>query len=156
MARKPLELDEHPAFQERFWTLERWFWAGFALVVLAGLLGLLGGGGLFSRSTARAGASALDYPMVARWQSDVTLELDLAPEVTTITLPPSLTDVFDIERILPRPDEENPGPDGIALVFRTSSGGHVTLAVRATKPGPASWEIRLGTAELKIFTLVMP
>ncbi|MFD1944279.1 hypothetical protein [Paradevosia shaoguanensis] len=156
MARKPLELDEHPAFQERFWTLERWFWAGFALVVLAGLLGLLGGGGLFSRSTARAGTSALDYPTVARWQSDVTLELDLAPGVTTITLLPSLTDVFDIEHILPQPDEENLGPDGIVLVFGTASGGHVTMAVRANRPGPARWGIRLGPDELSISTLVMP
>ncbi|KFL25518.1 hypothetical protein JP74_18655 [Devosia sp. 17-2-E-8] len=156
MARKQLELAEHPTFQERFWTVERWFWAGFAVVVLAGLLGLLGGGGLFSRSTASVGASAIDYPTVTRWQSDDTLELDLAPGVTAITLLPSLTDVFDIEHILPRPDEENLGPDGIVLVFRTSSGGHVTLAVRAIKPGPASWEIRLGPAKLKISTLVMP
>jgi len=157
LARKSLELDEDPAFQERFWTIERWCWLGFAALVLAGLLGLFGGGGVFSRASLAMSGASLDYPAVTRWQSDDTLEVDLSGDARTVTLPRSLTEAFDIERILPRPSLETPSPLGTILTFGEHSGGHVSMAIRATKPGLVTWSIKLGTEDIpEITTMVMP
>lgn len=134
-----LQLEERRGFQERFWRVQRWAWAGFGLVVLAALAGLTGSGGPLSRATLELGAGSIDYPSVARWQAADSLTLQLAPGRAgrTLLLSSGFAESFEIETVHPAPLLWESGADGHRMRFAVDAGAPVTihLHVRPLKPG---------------------
>lgn len=80
---------DHAAFQRKFWVVQRASWIGFALVLLACLLGLLGRGGPFSRQELFLPDGSVSFPVISRWN---------APEDMVVTFAPSSADrIFTID-----------------------------------------------------------
>ncbi|MBL0968407.1 MAG: hypothetical protein IBJ02_04785 [Brevundimonas sp.] len=73
-----LELGEDTGFQRRFWRIQRIAWAGFALVIVAALLGLTGAGGPLSRSVVRTPDGLIDSPRISRWSAAEELRFELS------------------------------------------------------------------------------
>src|SRR5690606_5642020 len=78
-AHSSLEVNDDPSFQRRFWIAERISWLVFLAVVGAAMLGLTGMGGPLSRAQAEAAAANVDYPRIARWQTNEQIRIHLAP-----------------------------------------------------------------------------
>src|SRR5690606_25597894 len=63
-----LQIDERRHFQEIFWTVERFAWIIFALILLLALLGLTGSGGYFAKTTQTLDAGTAEYARFSRWE----------------------------------------------------------------------------------------
>ena len=68
-------------FQERWWIVERALWVVFLLVIAAGVSGILGRGGVFSRGyfAAPDGSCTVEYERVAHFGTPLRLILHFNP-----------------------------------------------------------------------------
>src|SRR4051794_34172037 len=74
----PEGIENHSAFQRRFWAAQRIAWAVFALILLACLLGLLGRGGIFSMETIQSSGATIEIPAISRWNAPDEMRVTLA------------------------------------------------------------------------------
>lgn len=156
-----LQLEEHRAFQERFWTVERFAWIGFGLLLLAALLGFTGSGGALSRSTAHMEGGSIDHPRVARWESADELMVTFAAgaEERRLTLSPAFAEALQVEAIQPEPTDSAISGEGAILTFDTDPGApaEVTIHFSALKPGLPTFEAHIDDgAPVSIGLLVLP
>jgi hypothetical protein len=156
-----LQLAEHRDFQERFWTVERWAWVGFGLILLAAVAGLFGGGGVLAHTTITTEAGKVDYPRVARWESadEVTVTFGSSDEEHRLTLSPQFAQYFQIADIQPLPERSLTGPVGEVMVFQSENGppSKVVLHLRPQRPGLAGYEVSLdGDDPVGVTTVVLP
>lgn len=140
-----LQLEEHRAFQEHFWSAQRVAWVVFGLFLVAAMLGLTGAGGPLSRSLVPLGDGAIDYPRIARWQAAEQLVLRLAPgpEQRTLRLSPDFTGTLQVDSIYPEPARSVTGPDGTRLTFDTVAGAEaeVQIGISPLQPGYTSFAV---------------
>ncbi|MBI1178975.1 MAG: hypothetical protein GC201_00350 [Alphaproteobacteria bacterium] len=156
-----LQLDEHRAYQERLWTVERWAWAGFVAITIAAALGATGSGGPLARSRDGLEGGTVEHPRVTRWQTADEMSVELAPGggERTLFLGPAFPRAFAIEEVQPQPAAVEVGPDGEALHFRTSGGGpaRIVLSLRARHPGLARYAARIDDGAARtLSTLILP
>src|SRR5690606_3398725 len=114
-----LQLEEHRAFQERYWTLERIAWLRFALLLLAALLGLACAGGPLSRTTTALAGGSVEHPRVLRLEAADEIVVRFAPGGTeqVLTLPTAFARALQIEQIHPEPERALLVPGGVAMIF---------------------------------------
>lgn len=157
-----LQLEEHRAFQERFWAAERVAWVGFGLIMIAALAGLTGSGGPLAAVTADLGGAELKMPRLARWEAadEIVVRFDPGgPAQRSVTLDADFAHRFQIEDIQPQPSAAETTAQGHRLIFDVPSGGpaEVVLHVRAFSPGPASFGVRAdGGAPRRTTVFVLP
>jgi hypothetical protein len=156
-----LQIEEDRKFQERFWTIERWSWLGFGLILLLALTGLMGGGGLLSHSTVDLAAGQVDYPRVARWESadEITVAFASSSPEHRLTISPQFSKYFQIEDIQPLPDRSLTSSAGETMVFKSEEGppSQVVLHLRAQRPGLARYDVSLdGGSPVSATTVVLP
>ena len=157
-----LPLEEDRAFQERFWTLERWAWAVYGLVVLVAAVGLTGAGGPLARTTADLGGGSIEYPRVSRWQTADMLVVTFAratAERRTLTLSPGFAEAFQLAGTQPPAVAAAASSDGDELIFAVPAGETATvrLHLRANQPELARYLVRIDGGEgHSLSTLVLP
>lgn len=156
-----LQLEEHRAFQERFWSVQRGAWVAFGLLLLAALLGLTGAGGPLSRASAYLGGGTLEYPRIARWQSadEMVVRLSPGPAERSLTLSPDFTSTLQIQTIHPEPLRSVAGPGGTRLTFATVAGNEaeVQIGVTPLHPGYPEFAIRIDDgASRSLRMIVLP
>src|SRR5688500_808078 len=97
-----LQIDEALDFQRRFHAIQRIAWWVLALVPVAAVAGLFGGG-LFSETTAggRAAGVSVSYDRFARITVDTEIELRLARAdgQTSVAISRALLDRYEISEI---------------------------------------------------------
>lgn len=139
------------SFQEKTWITERVAWIGFALLVIAALLGLAGGGGWAAQREGRYGSAQMKIPAITRSDAptELTAVFDEAGE-RSLVLSAEFLDAFQIEAIQPAPEAvriegENrilrfpPGEDAplrVRLFLKTHSAG--LFRFNAGTPGRTS------------------
>lgn len=156
-----LQLEDDRRFQERFWTVERWVWIGFGLLVLAALAGLTGSGGPVSHARVAMAGGTVEYPRIARWQAseDITIKFAAAEGPRTVILGSSFAEQFQIESVQPRPVRSEAVQEGQRLTFDVANGapGSVTLHIRPSDPGYVDFEMALdGRASSSLSIVVLP
>ena len=136
-----LQIDQALDFQQRFHVVQRVVWSVLALVPLAAVAGLFGGG-LFSETTAgsRAAGVTVTYERFARItdESEIDLRLARADGPTAVTIRRALLDRYQISEIRPEPLRVVTRPDRIEYVFAASASGTALFAVAPDKVGPAA------------------
>jgi hypothetical protein len=154
-----LDINEDRAFQEKFWTFERWAWIAMALVVLLALAGLTGQGGPLSTATVSGAQGSVTYPSVARWQADSDLTVTLPPATrpeASVELGRSFADLFEITDIQPTPSESEATAAGQRLLFKLGEPHgerQITLRVRGHKPAVGQpIEVRIDGGDVLTFT----
>jgi hypothetical protein len=156
-----LQIEEDRGFQERFWTIERWAWAVFGLIILLALAGLAGGGGFLAHTTVHLEAGRIEYPRVSRWEAadEITAFFASDSPEHRLTISPQFSKYFQIEDIQPLPDSTLVSPAGEVMVFRAEGGppNQVVLHLRAQRPGLARYDLSLdGGAPAAATTVVLP
>jgi len=154
-----LQLQERREYQENFWRLERWAWAGFLLLTVAAALGVTGGGGPLSRNVVETAGGKLDYPAIGRWQTPdrFVVHFPAGPTDRSLTFDPRFAQSFQIDDVRPRPVAVEGGRQGETLHFRLAGGGpaEITLHVTPLRPGRIHYRAILGTDEPSDMTTIL-
>jgi hypothetical protein len=157
-----LEIDEDFAFQKRSWRVQRIGQFLVALFVLAGLAGLLGGGG-FARTTARSGGTEVEYPRFLRAHMPVEFRIAIsstsADEPLFIGLDAAFFESFQVEKISPEPRLESLGGGRVGYEFARFDAGltPIVLRAKAKRIGATAAYITVGnTVPTKLETFVFP
>ncbi|MBI1402483.1 MAG: hypothetical protein GC147_04655 [Porphyrobacter sp.] len=129
------------AFQERFWTIQRFGWAAMFVLVIAAVTGLSGAGGPLAHGLAHSGEAQVSYPRISRWQAADELRVDFpsgfAAGAADVVLPESFLDVFTVEGVTPQPQEVAALGRGQRYRFVLGPAGSrrtAHFAIRAKRP----------------------
>ena len=103
-----LEIGQDLEFQKKEWKAELFGWILMALLLLAALLGLLGGGPL-SQASAASEAISIDYHRFTRYQSPTQLLITASPNAVSegtvrLVLDQDYINSFNVQYVLPEPD----------------------------------------------------
>lgn len=154
-----LQLSEDRPFQGVRWKIQPYAWAGFALILLAALGGMTGGGGYFASQRIDFGGASADLPRVSRWQTSDQISFGLrAPQSGEVVLGKAFARLFSIESITPEPVLSTAADDGLHLRFTLSGSGakQILIGVRPAKPGFRSFEVSAAGQTRRISVLVLP
>jgi hypothetical protein len=159
-ARTP-DIVEDRLFQERFWRIERIAWVGFALLIVAAVLGVFGGGGPFSSATTMFGASRIEYPTMARWEAgeEVAIRLAGGSGERRLVLASTFAEAFRVDDLRPPPERVDAVPLGHAYIFTAATDAplEIRIAVTPRRPGYADYAIGIGNApSLRLSTFIWP
>ena len=147
--------DRQDGPQRLEWFLQRVGWALWALVLVAGLAGLLGSGPLSSTESISAdGTLAVSYDRYLHYHSPSSWKLTLKPEEATgefeVEIARSLLDAVEVQRVEPEPFKCELRDDSVVYSFHLSPGastGHVVVHLEYDQFGTAAGFIRLGDSE---------
>jgi hypothetical protein len=155
-----LQIDQALDFQRRFHVLQRIAWWLLALVPVAAVAGLFGGG-LFSETTAGSSASGVtvSYDRFARMSADTQIELRLtrADGPTTVSISRALLDRYQVSEIRPEPARVVTRADHIDYVFAAAAGGKALFEVQPDSAGSSSGTVTVaGGAPVRVNQFVFP
>ena len=161
---KPIPLSEgvedHGVFQRRFWLAQRCAWVAFAFILLACLFGLLGRGGMFSRSVVHLTQGTIDLPAISRWNApdDLKVTLIAAAQDQIIFVDPQFLESFSVEGIDP-PQKATVARGGrIGYVFSAdpTDSTSVVFRLQTQQPGWRSYVIGIGDEASRQSTFIFP
>jgi hypothetical protein len=155
-----LQIDQALDFQQRFHVIQRVAWSVLALVPVAAVAGLFGGG-LFSETTAggRAAGVTVSYDRFARITADTEIELRVARAdgPTAVTISRALLDRYEVGEIRPEPVRVVTRPDRVEYVFAASGSGTVLFAVQPDDVGSSSGMVTVaGGTPVRVNQFVFP
>ena len=111
-------------YQRREWIAQRIGWTVMALLVVAALVGLLGGSGWFAIDELDSpnGTLSLRYHRMEHYHDPTELELEVAPEAVEngelrIWVDDRYARGLEIEGIIPEPDQVQIEPERVVYVF---------------------------------------
>ena len=142
-------LSEPLPFQRREWVVQRIGWVAFALILLAGLLGLFGDGPLAHRVAAN-GALRIEYDRLIRRDAQTTWKLTpLAAPADgryRVALDADWAQHFRIHAIQPEPESTHLADGRWQYEFEASAGVPIIFHVEARRMGSLRGSIRLDDA----------
>ena len=135
----PEGVEDHGAFQRRFWAVQRVAWAVFALILLACLLGLLGRGGMFAMRTFKSSGGTIEMPAISRWNApdEIRVSLPVSDADQTVFVDPRFLEAFSIDGVDP-PQKATVRKDGrIGYVFGSdpSTPAKIVFHLQTQQPG---------------------
>ncbi|MCX7515143.1 hypothetical protein [Frateuria sp. STR12] len=152
-----IQINENRDHQRYEWRVERIGWLVMAILLAAGLLGLLGYGAM-SRSQAGApGALSVDYDHLQRASAPSEYRFSVAPSLAsdgalTLRFDQALLDEVEMQSIVPEPTQVRAGPgfteftfamapaqgspERIEFQFQHATFGHVRGQVTAEGAAP--------------------
>lgn len=156
----PEGMEDHSLFQQRAWRVQRWAWIGFAVILVAALLGALGRSGPLSQQELTLAAGRLDLPAITRWNAPEELRVFFSPSSSDrrLVLDPDFLTIFSIESVDP-PQKAAVNADGrIGYVFAGDPGAtsQVIFRLQTQKPGLYSFHIGIDPDVVERSVLVMP
>lgn len=155
-----LQIDERRHFQEIFWTVERFAWIIFALVLLLALLGLTGSGGFFAKATETLDTGTAEYARFSRWEAsdEIRFTFNGGAGMHRLAVEPVFFDYFQMEGVQPAPQRAFFNQDGLVMEFAAEQGAPVdaVLYYRPLKPGYLSYRVVLDGTDANLATIVLP
>lgn len=140
--------------------MQRVAWIGFALVLVACLLGLFGRGGPLAHRELRLAAGSIDYPAIARWNAPDELRVSFLPSSNDqkLVVDSRFLEAFSIEGIDP-PAKGSSAADGlISYVFpgALTRPGEVVFRLQAQSPGLHTVSLGIGNEVVERSIFVFP
>ena len=125
-----MQIDADLNFQRRIWTAQRIGWFVVAIVMMAALLGLFGGGPI-SRASAQGDGVDISYERFARLQQATRVHISLGPEARSqLALSRRYLDAVHVEQITPEPREI--AAAGGWLVYHFTGAGPISITFTVT------------------------
>lgn len=145
-----LEIDHDLRFQKREWAFERVAWVAMALLVLAGLLGLLGRGPMSNQTAASPdGTVTVEYERFLNHRASTTITVRVSGDVTVgrtfrLAINQDFLQGIQIIQITPTPDSTEAGEGRHLFVFNAADPGRATVVVIHLEPeGPTTLHGRI-------------
>jgi hypothetical protein len=155
-----LQIDQALNFQRRFGRVQRVAWGLLALVPVAAIAGLFGGG-LFSEVTAgseRAGGT-VTYERFGRLTADTELELEFArPSRTTdVAISRAFFDRYDMSEVRPQPLRVRTLADAVVFTFAAAPASRATFSLTPAEVGSSRGTVTVtGGTPVTVKQLVYP
>lgn len=130
-------VEEDLVFQQRDWRFQRVGWAVLALLVVAGLAGLLGPGPL-SNADARGGRSLqVEYERFVRHGDQSDLRVSVAQPQSgevRVAISREYLEAVKLQQVLPSPTRVQASGQMLVYVFEHSAGGASMQATFVVQP----------------------
>jgi hypothetical protein len=155
-----LQIDQALDFQRRFGRVQRVAWRLLALVPVAAIAGLFGGG-LFSEVTAGSQPArvTVTYERFGRRTADTQLQLEFArPSRTTdVAISRAFLDRYDTSEVRPQPLRVRTLADAVVFTFAAGPAGRATFFLQPEAVGSGSGTVTVtGGTPVHIKQLVYP
>lgn len=155
-----LQLDEPRARQQRYWRIQRIAWWCFGGMMVLAVLGLTGGGGVFSKQTVSFAGARAEVPRVSRWEGadDMTIAFGTPAPSHEVRISQPFFDRFQVERIQPEPERNRLAEGAQSMTFPTGGPAphEVKIGLRAMHFGWTSFEMTVNGETRRISLLVLP
>ena len=156
----PEGIDDHSLFQQRAWRAQRWAWVGFAVILVAALLGALGRSGPLSQQELTLAAGRLELPSITRWNAPDELRVFFSPSSSDrrLVLDPAFLTIFSIEGVDP-PQKAAVHENGrVDYVFPgdPSATSQVIFRLQTQNPGLHSFRIGIDQDVVERSVFVLP
>ncbi len=155
----PPRVDERPHFQRWFWRVQRAGWAAMPLLVGAALVGLTGGGGIWSELPVSRDGAVVTYPRVMRIGTAATLTVatDARAGSVVVTLGSDLLSDFALTAFVPEPAGMAAAPGGgVAATFDAAGDAVIRLGLTPRSAGRRAHAIGVDGREISVAPLVLP
>ena len=161
-----LQIDEDLGHERREWRAERTGWVVMAVLLAAGLLGLLGYGPLSRTQVGTPGTLSVHYDRLQRSSAPTEYRFDIDPSLIRqgelrLRFDQVLLEEIEMRSILPEPKETRSGPGYTEFVFAVDAAGKAPIRVQfqfqpATFGHVRGRVIAEGAAPLVIDQIVYP
>jgi hypothetical protein len=156
----PEGVEDHGAFQRRFWAVQRASWVVFAVILVACLLGLLGRGGMYSTRIVQTSRGTIEMPAISRWNApdEMRVSLPAGNSDQTVFVDPRFLQAFSIDGIDP-PQKATVRKNGrIGYVFGTdpSAPAKIVFRLQTQQPGLRSFLLGIEDDVAERSTFILP
>jgi hypothetical protein len=155
-----LQIDQALTFQRRFGRVQRVAWWLLALIPVASIAGLFGGG-LFSDATAGSERTrvTVTYERFGRLTADTELELEFArpSRPVDVAISRAFLDRYDTSEVRPQPLRVRTVADAVVFTFAAAPAGRATFALAPAEVGSSRGTVTVtGGTPVTIKQLVYP
>lgn len=156
----PEGVEDHGAFQRKFWAVQRVAWAVFALILLACLLGLLGRSGMFAMKTFKSSGGTIEMPAISCWNApdEIWVSLPASDRDQTVFVDPRFLEAFSIDGVDP-PQKGTIHKDGrIGYVFGSdpTASARIVFRLQTEQPGLRTFLLGIEDDVAEHSTLILP
>jgi len=161
-----LQIEEDRAHARHEWRIERVGWAVMALLLVAGVLGLLGYGPLSEVHVGDPGTLSVTYDRLQRASAPSEYHFTVAPSLARdgklrMRFEDALLEEIEIESIIPEPDQVLSGPGYTLYVFAMDAAGgppaHIQFQFQQATFGHVRGSVTAeGAAPLVIDQIILP
>jgi hypothetical protein len=153
-----LQIDQSLDFQRRFQRVQTVAWRLLALLPVAALAGLFGGG-LFSQVTAGGNGVTVSYDRFGRRSVDTSLQVTVTrgrPPVT-VSISRGFLEGYDLSEVRPRPEHVTAHADRLAFTFAALPGASVSFTLQPQHIGSSSGTVTVaGSRPVDLHQFVYP
>jgi hypothetical protein len=153
-----LQIDQSLDFQRRFERIQTIAWRVLALLPIAAVAGLFGGG-LFSQVSAGGGGMTVSYDRFGRRSVDTQLEVTIArarPPVA-VSISRGFLDGYDLSEVRPSPEHVTAYADRLVFAFAALPGASVSFTLQPQRLGAGSGTVAVaGSRPVRVHQLVYP
>src|SRR5690349_6153069 len=153
-----LQIDQSLDFQRRFRRVQTVAWRVLALVPIAAVAGLFGGG-LFSQVTARGAGVTVSYDRFGRRSVDTHLQVTImrARTPVAVSISREFLDGYDMSEIRPQPQRVTASADRLTFTFAALPGASVRFTLQPRRLGSGSGTVTVtGSQPVHLHQLVYP
>lgn len=155
-----LQINENTRFQNGFWAAQRLAWFLFGMLLVGAVLGLTGGGGVYSHGTANFDDFSVNFPAVARRGADDMVQITLSSAMNEATLhfDSAFLQAFSVQTMTPQPVASVATSTGVTYHFELDGPGPKTLriAVSPDDAGRAIYAISVDGHAAQLASLILP
>jgi hypothetical protein len=153
-----LQIEQSLDFQRRFQRVQTIAWRVLALVPVAAVAGLFGGG-LFSQTTAKGAGVTVSYDRFGRRSVDTELAVTVsrARRPVTISISRKFLDGYDVSEVRPQPERVAAYADRFVFAFAALPGARVSFTLQPQRLGSAGGTVTVaGSRPVQLRQLVYP
>src|SRR3954454_9663183 len=153
-----LQIDQSLDFQRRFRRVQTVAWRVLALVPIAAVAGLFGGG-LFSQVTAGGAGVTVSYDRFGRRSVDTRLRVTImrARPPVAVSISRAFLDGYDVSEVRPQPAHVTAYADRLVFTFAALPGASASFTLQPQRIGARSGTLTVaGARPVELHQLVYP
>ena len=155
-----IEVNQDLDFQRAEWRFQRLAWVALALVAVASILGVFGGGPVAQTSSSSPGGELrVEHERIARRNAVTRFVLNFprAKGEIGISLPSDYLKISELRSVMPQPSRTESGAGSSTLYFNLQPGAVVTFVFERHVTGLQTLDLGLnGRSALRLKQFVLP
>ena len=153
-----LQIDQSLDFQRRFERVQKVAWRLLALLPVAAVAGLFGGG-VFSQVTARGAGVTLSYDRFGRRSVDTKLQVTVlrARTPVAVSISRGFLDGYDVSEVRPQPQRVTVSAGRLTFTFAALPGASMSFTLQPRRLGSGSGTVSVtGSPPVRLHQFIYP